>query len=378
MKYEFLKINRWLVLILITIFIGIGILPLLQNKTNQTDVDSQKEQYYQENQELLQSAIHSMKATEAPADLIAVSEKELAAYQEGLSGITQKNKHQQITAESEIAKIQLEKAKNGNLLGATIPELELRIKELEFFVHSEIEWVDPFFTAVPPASHFLLNTFLQLSYPLLLSMGTLLIALFCSYEHRKNTANFMRSTPQKLSKIMWHKIGVMMLTLSGFLITGTLGIYLISVLKGGIGNFNYPIFYLDSQQIIHQTTIITYLLLLFFSTLLFFFLLTVIGYLLQNIFTQFLFIFLFLALCIFPLALGGMSTFIPVTIAKWLPTNYWDFPRLILGNNPWGAAAISFEKGIFLMVLSILLFFILNRILMKRSEVNINSQEISR
>lgn len=378
MKYEFLKLNRWLVLILITFFIGIGTLPLLQNKTNQTNSDNQKERYYQENYDLLQSAVHSMKATEAPDDLIVASEKELAAYQEGLSGIAQKNKQKQIKAESDIAKIQLEKAKNGNLLGATIPELELRVKELAFFEHSEIQWVDPFFTAVLPASHFLLNTFLQLSYPLLLSMGALLIALICSYEHRKDTVNFMRSTPQKQSNIMWQKIGVAMVALSGFLLTGTLGIFLISALKGGIGSFRYPIFYLDSKQLIHQTTIGHYLLLLLFSTLLFFFLLTLIGYLLQNIFKQFLFIFSFLLLCIFPLTLGGMSDFIPVTIAQWLPTNYWDFPRLILGNNPWDAATITFEKGIFLMLFSIGLVFMFNRVVMKRTEVYQNQPAISR
>lgn len=374
MKYEFLKLNRWLVLILITIFIGIGILPLLQNKNNQTDLNSQKERFYQENHELLQSAVQSMKATEAPDDLIAASERELAAYQDGLSGLSRNNQQQQITAELKIAEIQLEKAKKGYLLGATIPELELKVKELNFFQHSNLKWVDPFFTAVPPASNFLLDTFLQLSYPLLLSMGTLFIALVCSYEQRKNTMNFTRITPQKPSAIMWHKISVMMLTLSGFLIIGTSGIFIFAALKGGVGNFDYPIFFLDSKEAIHQTTILSYLLLLFFSTLLFFFLLTLIGYLLQSISTPFLLIFFILELSIFPLALGGMSDFIPVTIARILPTNYWDFPRLILGHNPWGSAAISFEKGIFFIILSIMLLFILNLVVMK----NKKQQTISR
>lgn len=374
MKYEFLKLNRWLVLILITIFIGIGILPLLQNKNNQTDLNSQKERFYQENHELLQSAVQSMKATEAPDDLIAASERELAAYQDGLSGLARNNQQQQITAELKIAEIQLEKAKKGYLLGATIPELELKVKELNFFQHSKLKWVDPFFTAVPPASNFLLDTFLQLSYPLLLSMGALFIALVCSYEQRKNTVNFMRITPQKPSAIMWHKISVMMLTLSGFLIIGTSGIFIFAALKGGVGNFDYPIFFLDSKEAIHQTTILSYLLLLFFSTLLFFFLLTLIGYLLQSISTPFLLIFFILELSIFPLALGGMSDFIPVMIARILPTNYWDFPRLILGYNPWGSAAISFEKGIFFIILSIMLLFILNLVVMK----NKTQQTISR
>ena len=138
---------------------------------------------------------------------------------------------QLLSGESAVAKIQLEKAEKGNLIGATIPELKRNYEELRFFQSSDIKWIDPFYTADLPASNFLFATFLEIPYPLLLSLGALLIALFCSYEHRKKTNDFLRSTPQSMLKIMSNKTGLLLIALASLLIVGTAGIFAITAVK---------------------------------------------------------------------------------------------------------------------------------------------------
>ncbi|MEQ7216803.1 hypothetical protein ABQD61_13065, partial [Enterococcus asini] len=85
-------------------------------------------------------------------------------------------------------------------------------------------------------------------------------------------------------KIMSNKTGLLLIALESLLIVGTAGIFAITAVKNGVGNLNYPIFYLNQNEIVQQTTIIQYITLLLACTLLFFFLLILIGYLLQYFF----------------------------------------------------------------------------------------------
>lgn len=366
MKIESWKINKWFVLLLTLVFILVGISPLIQDQTKQADLTSQKINYIKENRELLQAAIDSMKEQSAPEDLIKASEDELQAYQQILTGVRMHDEKQLLSGESAVAKIQLEKAEKGNLIGATIPELKRNYEELRFFQSSDIKWIDPFYTADLPASNFLFATFLEIPYPLLLSLGALLIALFCSYEHRKKTNDFLRSTPQSMLKIMSNKTGLLLIALASLLIVGTAGIFAITAVKNGVGNLNYPIFYLNQNEIVQQTTIIQYVTLLLACTLLFFFLLILIGYLLQYFFKQFIPIFLCLEILILPLALGNLSDFLPATVAKFLPTSYWDFPRLLVGTTPFSSAGITLEKGLLILAVLILIFLTSNLFLAKK------------
>ena len=140
MKIESWKINKWFVLILTLVFILVGISPLIHDQKKQADLTSQKINYIKENRELLQAAIDSMKEQSAPEDLIKASEDELQAYQQILTGVRMHDEKQLLSGESSVAKIQLEKAEKGNLIGATIPELKRNYEELRFFQSSDIKF----------------------------------------------------------------------------------------------------------------------------------------------------------------------------------------------------------------------------------------------
>ena len=167
-------------------------------------------------------------------------------------------------------------------------------------------------------------------------------------------------------KIMSNKTGLLLIALASLLIVGTVGIFAITAVKNGMGNLNYPIFYLNQNEIVQQTTIIQYVTLLLACTLLFFFLLILIGYLLQYFFKQFIPIFLCLEILILPLALGNLPDFLPATVAKFLPTSYWDFPRLLVGTTPFSSAGITLEKGLLILAVLILIFLIGNLFLAKK------------
>lgn len=360
MKFESWKINKWFILVITLVFILVGMSPLIQDQKDQTELTSQKINYIKENRELLQTAIDSMKEQGAPEELIRASEYELQAYQQILTGVQMHNEQQLLLGETAVAKIQLEKAEKGNLIGATIPELKRSYEELRFFQSSDIKWIDPFYTADLPASNFLFGAFLKISYPLVLSLGALLIALFCSYEHRKKTNNFLWSTPQSPLKIMRNKLTLLFIVLAVFLTIGTVGIFAVAGVKSGVGNLNYPIFYLNQKDVVQQTTIIQYVTFLLAYTLLFFGMLILFGYLLQYFFKQFIPIFLCLEILILPLAIGNLPDFLPAAVAKVLPTSYWDFPRLLIGSNPFPSAGITLEKGLLILAVFILLFLISN------------------
>lgn len=366
MKFESWKLNKWVVLVLTLVFILIGISPLIQEQKDQAELTSKKINYIKENRELLQAAIDSMKEQGAPADLINASEDELQAYQQILTGAQIHDEKKQLAGEVAVAKIQLQKAEKGNLIGATIPELKRNYEELRFFQSSDIKWIDPFYRADLPASNFLLEAFLKIPYPLLLSLGALLITLFCSYEHRKKTNDFLWNTPQSMLKIMSNKTSLLLVVLASWLIVGTTGIFVIAAIKSGVGNLNYPIFYLDQREIVQQTTIIQYVMLVLVGTLLFFGLLILLGYFLQYFFKQFIPIFLCLEILILPLALGNLPGFLPETIAKFLPTSYWDFPRLLVGATSFSSAGITFEKGLLLLTVLIIILLISNLVLAKK------------
>ncbi len=86
---------------------------------------------------------------------------------------------------------------------------------------------------------------------------------------------------------MSNKTGLLLIALASLLIVGTAGIFAITAVKSGVGNLNYPILYLNQNEIVRQTTIIQYVTLLLAYTLLFFFLGTCFNTFSSNLFQFF-------------------------------------------------------------------------------------------
>lgn len=365
MKFEWRKFSRWPLVLFFLTWVILGGYPVWQTQETQANLDQRKQTFLLENKEMLTTAYDVMKQENAPDFLLQNMQKKFFALEKIEKGLKEKNSQKQLLGERDWLMIQLEETKNGNLVGRTLPELELEMAEYNFFIKEEKKRVDPFYTAEIPAPNQFVQRLQEFSYPLLLSFLTGMIALFLSYEQRMKT-QFLRVLPQKVTHIWAKKQLLLFGVLTGFLLLGLGSLYAAIWIKNGGTDFSYPLFYLDAQKEVQQTTLGVYVGLFFFSSLCWLFFLISFGRFLQRVTQQFLLTWLGLELCLIPLAFNQMGTLLPEKIAPYLLVSYLDFPRLLIGQNPWGHPTITWQKGILCLLFFGLFFLLINRQMSQR------------
>ena len=379
MKFELWKLNKWIMVISLIIISAMLLAPSRYSSDAKAEgINYLNDQIYPD--EELANMLQSMKDQNAPNTILEDVKKEQELYKNILKATQQDDYENKIKYEAELARSNLKQIKSGSLVGRTVTEQQLLVTELDYFeAHPNIKRIDYFYETNFPAANYLPRAFQQLSYPLLLSIGAIGIALAMTYEKRKKTDIFLATVPRKMTRLMACKIGLVFASVFSVFVFSLLVIVGVMTVKEGFGSWNYPIFFLTYSHEVQQTTVLNFTLLMILATGLFWLFLTCFSCLIQYFSQNFFINFILQEVWILPILLATLyvpgqpsistidSTISP-SLAKGLPTSYFDFPRLLLDQNVWSLADLTWQKGIIFLLLGSGIFLAGSLYLAKRQE----------
>ncbi|MGX7202840.1 hypothetical protein BCR22_10110 [Enterococcus plantarum] len=357
-KFEIIKIVRekslYLLFLLLLIIL---IAPIFFMNGDQSFKNSQYEQRLQNNKVFLEQTKNDPTARK----VIAEAKQENSYFEEALGALKNNDNEKLLQVEYKLEVALLNSMKEGSVVAAPQIEQEKKVSELDYLISHKIEQVDYSLNKIP-AINYLYYVFSDLlPYMYFLFVSFIIIANFSTFEKRRKTIDFFNVSPLATSKKLLVKIvGTIFSAL--LLIYISLAIsFVVSALKNGIGNFNYPVSKITETgnvEIISITTFIFQCVFLFSILVIFFSLVSYFvslftGNLIINIFLLISFVFI--------------SNF-NITSSKYSLTNLMNFPNIVIGGtaySPLPSTEITFGFSVMSIVCYIAVVSVLIGITLK-------------
>lgn len=235
---------------------------------------------------------------------------------------------------------------------------QLKVAELDYFQTAAIPRIDQEYPEKRPLVQYLTHLLMTLSTGAVLLLIGAFFSFWLTEEYRNQTAVWLSTFPVKRTKQLLSKYSV-----TSFFVAGSAGIGLaiggvIAVIKYGIGHWVYPIFYFNYQAEIISMTSQTYLIKQALSWMVLCFFIGSLALLISVAFRQTTASLLGVSMLAILLLMPGLLRMLPERWIPYLPTSYLDLPELILENNIWNNAQLSWEKGmLYLSLLGLLFLF---------------------
>ena len=332
MKWEIQKLrSRKINFLPPLLFLLILMIPLLIQLTiSQNERDEQKYRTVEASLVSDTQEIERLKQNNGNANRIETLEKKLTLYNQLLDSMAKNHYFDRLRAESDLAKIDYEDMLASNQIGKIVTDQKILIAKLDYFIEKEKVIFEPIQTQRLPLVNYLI--YFSQFIPFIAIWGILLLFMtkFLTDEYTDKTIAWNWVVPRNPYKILKQKSLIYWFWMSlSLLLPLTLVSGLIS-LWNGLGDSQYPLFFIDNQQNVTMKFAYQYLLQLF------------VGIFLLVIFLTAMCAFIATICHNYPLTLGisfglslisnGLSNDI-LTSNGFYPGNFFNMPKFIAENH---------------------------------------------
>lgn len=269
-----------------------------------------------------------------------------------------------VMEEAALAQSHLIGLRTTNPHSPMIQQQELKVAELEYFVeHTGTKRIDITYTDRLPLLNYLANIFNKIPGGVFfLSCGLFMANCFTKGQFNGQWRQWeKRQLSQWEGSLQRRRFKMILILCLTVIAVAFMAVSLFVIINDGLGAWQYPLFYRDHQEKIQQMSVSAYLGRSGLSIVMGIFFLGAVSSVLVRFTRNFLLQSVILCGLLLPSLFPELHGLLDVRIAQFLPMSYLDLPKLILMENPWNSSLVSWEKGLLVFfVLLVLLLLLAN------------------